>query len=103
MKTTTAGTLFNISDIPDLSAVSSPEFKDKARTLSGDVRTVEIDLSQTRFVDSTGLGALFAIYKIATAHSEKMTMRLLNPQPPIQELFELCQLHKLFEIVHRPI
>jgi anti-sigma B factor antagonist len=60
---------------------------------------IEIDLSQTRFVDSSGLGALFALYKAANNGQAGVTLRLVNPRPPIQQLFELTQLHKLFEIV----
>lgn len=61
---------------------------------------IEIDLSQTRFVDSCGLGVLFALYKNA-GNNGGVSLRLLNPTPPIQQLFELTQMHQLFEIIQR--
>jgi anti-anti-sigma regulatory factor len=30
-----------------------------------------------------------------------VNFRLLNPQPPVQQIFELTRMHHLFEIVQR--
>ena len=57
--------------------------------------------TQTRFVDSSGLGALFALYQAANNNRDGVTLRLVNPRPSIQQLFELTQLHQLFEIERR--
>jgi len=51
-------------------------------------------------VDSSGLGALFALYR-ATAQRNGVILRLLNPRPEIQQLLELTQMQQLFEIVRR--
>ncbi len=58
---------------------------------------LDIDLSQTLFVDSSGLGALFSLYK-TTGNGSGIKLRLLNPAPPIQQLLELTQMHQFFEI-----
>jgi anti-sigma B factor antagonist len=92
-----------VSDIPELNAVNASAFRDEVRAaMSATPESIEIDLSQTRFVDSSGLGALFALYKTARNNGQdRVTLRLLNPKPPIQQLFELTQLHQLFEISRR--
>jgi anti-anti-sigma factor len=51
-------------------------------------------------MDSSGLGALFALYR-ATAPQKGVVLRLLNPMPEIQQLLELTQMQQLFEIVRR--
>ena len=102
MKTRHEGETLHVSDIPELSAANSHAFRDEIRTaLPTALRTIEIDLSQTSFVDSCGLGALIAVYKTANGRNGGVTMRLLNPTPPVQQLFELTRLHHLFEIARR--
>jgi anti-sigma B factor antagonist len=101
MKIANQGSCFTISEIPELTAVNSTNFRDEVRAaLPSSPVTIEIDLSDTRFVDSSGLGALFALYRAAT-QSGTATLRLLNPKPEIQQLLELTQMQQLFEIVQR--
>jgi anti-sigma B factor antagonist len=90
-----------VSEIPELTASNSGQFRDRiGSALPSSPRTIEIDLSQTQFVDSSGLGALFALYRTA-GNGKGATLRLVNPAPEIQQLFELTQMHQLFEIVQR--
>ena len=65
------------------------------------LQAVEIDLSQTQFIDSCGLGALIAVQKCATNHNGNgaVPVRLLNPTPSVQHLLELTRLHRNFEII----
>jgi anti-anti-sigma factor len=62
---------------------------------------VEIDLSQVNFMDGVGLGALASLYEAVNhqAGKEMPVMRLLHPQPPVQQLLELARMHDVFEIV----
>ena len=101
MKIESHGQNLSISDITELTAVNAASFRDEVRAaLPPAPSLIEIDLSQTRFVDSSGLGALFALYR-STAHGKNVTLRLLNPTPEIQQLLELTQMQQLFEIVAR--
>src|SRR5262245_4365736 len=101
MKIEHDGNNLRISDIAELNAINASSFRDEVRAaMPSEPGSIEIDLSQTRFVDSSGLGALFALYKAASVH-DGVTLRLLNPRPSIQQLFELTQLHQLFEITRR--
>jgi anti-sigma B factor antagonist len=102
MKIEHDGNNLRVSDIAELNAVNASSFRDEVRAaMPSSPESIEIDLSQTRFVDSSGLGALFALYKTASNGNDGVTLRLLNPRPPIQQLFELTQLHQLFEIARR--
>ena len=101
MKIVTQGKSLNISEIEELTAVNAGNFRDEVQTaLGGSPSVIEINLSQTRFMDSSGLGALFALYR-ATAQRKDVALRLLNPTPEIQQLLELTQMQQLFEIVRR--
>src|SRR5512132_4410545 len=100
MKIEHDGNNLRVSDIAELNAINASAFRDEVRAaMPNDPESSEIDLSQTRFVDSSGLGALFALYKAANNGHDGVTLRLVNPRPSIQQLFELTQLHKLFELV----
>lgn len=97
-----------ISDLKEIGATSAQSFKDEVRAaLPEGLQAIEIDLSQTVFVDSCGLGALIAIYKTACSGNGHnggnggCTLRLVNPTPPVQQLLELTRMHRLFEIIHR--
>jgi anti-sigma B factor antagonist len=99
MKIEHDGNNLRISEIAELNAINASSFRDEVRAaMPSTPEVIEIDLSQTRFVDSSGLGALFALYKAANNGRDSVTLRLLNPRPSIQQLFELTQLHQLFEI-----
>jgi anti-sigma B factor antagonist len=101
MKIENQGNCLNVSEILELTAVNSGRFRDEVRAgLVASPMVIEINLSQTRFMDSSGLGALFALYR-ATGQREGVVLRLLNPMPEIQQLLELTQMQLLFEIVRR--
>lgn len=101
MKIENQGECLCISEIVELTAVNSASFRDEVRAvLPSAPPVIEIDLSETRFVDSSGLGALFALHR-ATTQRNGVILRLLNPRPEIQQLLELTQMQQLFEIVQR--
>jgi anti-anti-sigma regulatory factor len=79
MKIEIKGQCLSISEIPELTAANSPTSATRSSPPSSDSPSViEINLSQTRFMDSSGLGALFALYR-ATAQRKGVILRLLNP------------------------
>jgi anti-sigma B factor antagonist len=101
MKIERDGECLSISDIPELTAMNSALFRDEVTSnLNESLSVIEVNLSQTRFMDSSGLGALFALYR-ATVQRDGMVLRLLNPVPEIEQLLELTQMQQLFEIVRR--
>jgi anti-sigma B factor antagonist len=102
MKLVDKGDVLTVTDVMELGANNSDAFRDEVKAaLPNGFKTVEIDLSQTNFIDSCGLGALIAIQKFATGRNGMVAVRLLHPLPPVQQLFELTRLHRIFEIVPR--
>ncbi len=100
MKIHDTGDILTVSHIKELAAGNAESFRDEVRAaLPADVKSIEIDLSDTDFVDSCGLGALISLYKFVNAGNEAVPVRLLNPSPLVQQLFELTRLHRIFEIV----
>jgi anti-sigma B factor antagonist len=99
MKVQAQGETLNVSGIKELGAANSQLFRDEVRGALGDEqKNIEIDLSETMFVDSCGLGALISLHK-ATCNRNG-TVRLLNPTPPVQQILELTRMHRIFEIVN---
>ncbi len=87
-----------LSDITELNAANSSAFRDQARTALGEqCANVDIDLSQTRRVDSSGLGALISLQKTVCARGG--SIRILRPTPIVSQILELTRLHRVFEIV----
>ena len=101
MKIIQDGDNLNITDVKDLCSANSENFRQEVcKWLPPSVKTIEVDMSQTRFVDSCGLGALIGVYKAATRKGD-VTLRLVNPSAPLQQMFELTRLHRIFEVVQR--
>jgi len=97
------GTL-TVRDVQELSAANARSFRNEiCAAFSAGLKTVEIDLSQITFVDSCGVGALVSLYQAANDQSRRETVavRLLHPQPPVQQVLELTRMHHIFEIVPR--
>jgi len=65
--------------------------------LTDAVKTIELDLSQTVFLDSHGLGALIALRNMMSRR--KGVVRLLNPSRLVEQVLELTRLHRVLDIV----
>lgn len=97
MKLENLGNALRISAVSQLGAVNANDFRDWVRSaLAEGQNSIELDLAQTTFVDSCGLGALVALHK--TARSRGGRLRLLNPQPQVQQLLELTRMNQIFDI-----
>jgi anti-anti-sigma factor len=95
------GTL-RINGLLKLNGRNARLFRDEVcAALAPELEHLEIDLSRTASVDSAGLAALVAIYETAQAENRNggVTVRLLDPQPPVRQMFELTRAHQLFEII----
>lgn len=101
MKLENRGQILRVLAVKELGAANAKGFRDWVRDSIEDGHThLEIDLSQTTFVDSCGLGALVALHKAVAARDGKL--RLLNPQPAVRQLLELTRLNHVFEVVSEP-
>ncbi len=85
----------------ELSAVNSDAVRERVRQrISPTANTVEFDMSETVFIDRSGLGALMAVHETTRAYEGNL--RLVNPNPQVAELLELTRMHRLIELVMRP-
>lgn len=99
MKVQSNGETLNVSGIKELGAANSNLFRDQVKSEFKDShKNIEIDLSQTMFVDSCGLGALISLHK-ATCNRNG-TVKLVNPTAPVQQILELTRMHRIFDIVN---
>lgn len=98
MKVQFDGDTLTITGIKELAAGNSQSFQNQVRSaLKSEHRNIAIDLSQTMFVDSCGLGALVSLHKDASGRHGMV--RLINPTPPVHQILELTRLHRIFEVV----
>lgn len=80
-----------------LDAVVAPQLKDAVNKLAERSETkLVIDLEKTRFIDSSGCGALVASLRALIKSSGDM--KIANPSPQAKTLFQLTRLHRVFEI-----
>lgn len=87
-----------VSDVPEIVASNSREFKERVlAALTDGQKTIELDLSNTAFVDSSGLGSLISLDK--ALRSRQGMLRLRNPRQSVLTILELTRLHRVFEVV----
>jgi anti-sigma B factor antagonist len=94
----------NIRGLRELCAANARSIRDAlCAAVAPGIATIEVDLSQLSFVDGCGLGALAALHRSASEQDNHINpvVRLLNPQPAVQQVIELTRMHHLFEIVSR--
>lgn len=81
-----------------LDAKDAPDFKQKVIDIinTNDVRHIIFDLSQLKFIDSSGLGSFLAILR--NLNSQGGDLKLANMSNTVRTMFELVSMHKIFEI-----
>ena len=98
MKLQAQGETLHISGVKTLGVSNSNDFRDQARAaFHKDHRNIDIDLSETDYLDSCGLGTLISLHK--TTSTRKGAVRLLNPNPGVRQILELTRMHRIFEII----
>jgi anti-sigma B factor antagonist len=90
--------VLTLGGIEELTAANANLFRKKFCSDLNGYATIEIDLSGTTFMDCTGLGALVALRNMARARKDGL--RLVNPTPPVQRLFDAVRAGEIFEIVN---
>ncbi len=86
-----------ISTDERLDAVVAPKLKDTVKKIAEETSTkLIIDLEKTKFIDSSGCGALVA--SLRTLIKNQGDMKIARPSPQAQTLFQLTRLHRVFEI-----
>lgn len=98
MSTSPSVPILQIAGPPELNAMNATPFRDQVRSsLRPEHQQIDIDFSETRFVDSSGLGALISLHKAMVGRQGRI--RVVQPTPQVQQVLELTRMHRLFEIV----
>lgn len=80
-----------------LDAHNSDMVKGKLRDVyEGGAKDVVVDLSEVRFIDSSGLGAMVSGFKNAVSHHGRLVLSGLQAQP--RSMFDLTRLTRVFDI-----
>ena len=80
-----------------LTTATAAKFRDRAFAGLNGHDVIEVDLSRTTFMDCGGLGALIALRN--ATRDRKSRVRLLNPTPPVEQVLNLLEAQRVFEIV----
>ena len=93
MKIIQQGDTLNVSQIPQLGNAESETFRSRmAAELGTGIQRIEIDLSETRFLDCGGVGALVALRSSARRSCADLTVQVLNPSSQARQLLNLTRL-----------
>lgn len=99
MKIIGSGPHLTATEIIEWNAANATAIRDELiAALPAWVTRLDIDLSATTFIDSSGIGAMLALRRHATELGT--TIALKNPRPHIRKLLELMQLQRMFEITN---
>jgi anti-anti-sigma factor len=99
METEIAEKVLTFVGFAEMTAANSKLFRKRVCAALNGHTEVEIDLSQTTFMDCTGLGALIAIR--SPARGRKIAVRLINPTLRVQQLLHVMRAGEVLEIVNR--
>jgi anti-sigma B factor antagonist len=79
-----------------LDAVSAPDIRPTLEALVAEGRKkITVDLSTLRLIDSSGVGAIVALYKRIHARGGKVSVKGLKDQP--LAIFKLLRLDRVFD------
>ncbi len=80
-----------------LTVQTSPDLEAAINGLDSTVNELEIDLAKVDYVASAGLRVLVAAEKLVTSRGG--SMKLLNPNDDVHEVFDMTGLSDVFTIV----
>jgi len=75
---------------------NSKSFREALQPVLEENATVLLDLSEVDFIDSSGLGSLLSCLR--TMNAKDGDLRLFGMRKPVQAMFELVRMHRLFAI-----
>lgn len=86
--------------IKELTSANAAAVKDDVRRcIRPGHLTLDIDMSNVRILDSSGLGTLIALHKCMC--QQNGLVRMMNPTPIVEQVLELTRLHRLLEITRQ--
>lgn len=87
----------HVTGLDRLSATNSGHFKDLVKAqLGAQLRFVEVDCTELKFIDSEGLGALVSVHKVVAPRQG--IVRLMHVKPVIRQFLVLLRFQDLLEM-----
>ena len=71
------------------------QFRSEVKDLASQHKLLLVDLSAVHFVDSAGLGSIFATY--ISAKKQGCDLMLVNVHPHVKDLLNTCHLESIFK------
>jgi len=78
-----------------ITSATSGLLQTKVRGLIPETKRILLDLENVNYIDSSGIGAMVAVYFAATR--AQCDLRVANAQPRIRDLFEITKLSAVLE------
>ncbi len=98
MQTNASNETLKVTGVTELTALSAREVKENiTAAFSPELVNLDFDASQMEFLDSSGLGTLISLQKLAALRNG--SFRLISPTPSAIQILELTRLHRVFQIV----
>jgi anti-sigma B factor antagonist len=95
------GETLSITGVRELGLANRDSFCNEVRAaLPNGITNIVIDLSETNHMDCSGLGALISLSKAARSSNRGISIRLVNPAPPVRYILNLTNMNGLFPIEH---
>lgn len=92
-----AGFLMQLKGNVDMN--TSPDVRNNLHEIfqqAAGARAILINLSSVRYMDSSGIATLVEALQNCMKHG--IRLRLVEPSPPVRDVFELARLSSVFEI-----
>ena len=74
---------------------TATQFRSEVKELTSQHQLLLVDLSAVHFVDSSGLGSIFATY--ISAKKQGCDLMLINVHPYVKDLLNVCNLESVFK------
>ncbi|MFC4618867.1 STAS domain-containing protein [Camelliibacillus cellulosilyticus] len=88
---------FELQLIGELDAYTAPDLKKNLLPLlDGSITCVTLDLGQTSYMDSTGIGVMIAAYKASKQSQTNFVIQNLTPR--VKRLFDITGLSEIVKI-----
>ena len=100
METEIAEKVLQIAGFAEMTAANSKLFRKRVCGALNGHAVVEVDLSQTMFMDCSGFGALTDICNLV--RGQRIRVRVVNSTSQVQQLLHIMHAEQVLEIVRRP-
>lgn len=96
--TISTGNTLTLRIIGTLNSTIQKEFKAAYKDEIGKKSEIIVDLAQTEFADSSGLGLLLILHGNSLGSTNKPKLSIINARPNIKEILQICRFDQYYTI-----